>query len=194
MELADLYEDGAKANRVNPMPFRRQVTVFRGAAANTAIQFAESLHRFQDADKDAQIALKFDYPTGSPNPPEELKKVSKAGILLPPAEVENLQRVMLQRGVLLSLGRALGTGEDAAKAQEAFKTGQVARQSFLLGMAAQLQEQAQLFGPKMLDQPNRLKLLCREAKEALAAVPPSKTTKELSGKIEKLLKSARVTT
>jgi hypothetical protein len=100
---------------------------------------------------------------------------------------------MLQRGVLLSACRAVGATEDAAKAQEAFKSAQSPRETFLLGMADLLYEQALLFGPTRLDQPNRLKMLCNEANQALATVTPSKNTKELGNKIEKTLKKVRTT-
>jgi len=192
MELADSYEAGARANRKNPMPFRRQVSVFRSSAAGLAVQSGEAFHRYLQTDKDAQVAVSFHYPLGSPNAPPEIRKAA-GGILLPAAELERLQRAMLQRGVVLAACRAVGAGEDAAKAQEIFKTGQFPRETFLVAMADMLHDQALLFGPTRLDQPNRLKMLCEQANQALAAVPPSKNTKELGSKIEKTLKKVRTT-
>jgi hypothetical protein len=174
------------------MPFRRQVSVYRSSAAASAMQFGEAFHRYLQADKDAKVALTFPYPLGSPNAPAEVRKAA-GGILLPAAEVENMQRAMLQRGVVLAACQAVGATEDVAKAQEVFKSAQTPRETFLLAMADLLYEQSLLFGPTRLDQPNRLKMLCTEANQALAAVPPSKNTKELGTKIEKTLKKARTT-
>ncbi|MFB3828874.1 MAG: hypothetical protein ACE15B_19060 [Bryobacteraceae bacterium] len=190
-ELAEHYEAGARANRKNPMPFRRQVTLFRGSAANAALQFTEAFHRYQAADKSENVVLKFDYPSGSITPPQELEKTA-SGIFIPEAELERLQRATLQHGVVLSACRATGAPESAAKAQEIFKAGQAPRNTFVLAMANMLHDQSQLFTATRLDQPNRMKLLLKEAQEAVAALPPSKPAKDLAAKIEKTMKKAKI--
>jgi hypothetical protein len=50
-----------------------------------------------------------------------------------------------------------------------------------------------LFGPKKLDQPQRLGVLCKEALAILREVPETKKTKDLKAKIEKALKEAKIT-
>jgi len=194
MELADNFEAGARANRANPMPFRRQATIFRGYASAAALQSAETMHKFLATTRAESIPLEFDYPTGSAAEPVQLQRVAK-GMLFPPAEIETLQKAMVQRGVLFSAVHAVGAGEDAAKALEIFKKGGVTipRPAFLLAMARSLHEQADLFSPKKLDQPNRVKTMCIEAEAALNAVPDSKEKKDLLSQIAKLRKLAKVT-
>jgi hypothetical protein len=114
-------------------------------------------------------------------------------MLLPPAEGDALAKAMVQRGVLLSATHFVGAGDDSAKAQEAFKAPdvKVAIQVFLMATAKALADQAELYGPKRLDNPDRLKVFCNEAEEALRPVPPSKETKDLTARIDKLRKPSR---
>jgi hypothetical protein len=191
-ELGDRYEVGARVNRTNPTAFRRQVTTARGSASGEALQFAETFHRFLEANKDQSIALGFSYPIGNVAEPPQFSKIAK-GMLLQPADMESLQRAMLQRGVLMGACLAVGAPGDPAKALELFKKGnvQVPRDTFLTVMASSLYEESQLFGPSKLDQPNRAKLLSSEAMEALKSVPPTKQTKELQKKIESALKKLK---
>lgn len=58
-------------------------------------------------------------------------------------------------------------------------------------MAAALFDQSQLFSRQKLDDPEKMKLFCMRAQEALKTVPESKTTKELNAKIDKALKPAK---
>ena len=193
-ELGDRYELGARANRNNPTPFRRQVTVARGSASGEALQFAETFHRFLEVNKDPSIPLSFSCPIGNVAEPPQLGKVIK-GMLLPPAEMESMQRAMLQRGVLMSACLAVGAPGDSAKASELFKNGnvQVPRDAFMAAMASSLYEESQLFGSSKLDQPNRTKLLLSEATAALKSIPPTKQTKDLQKKIESSLKKLKGT-
>lgn len=195
-DLADNFDAGGRENRANPAPFRRQATLFRGYASGAAIQTAESLHRLMtsEAGKAEKIALDFAYPSGSQAEPVQLQRISK-GMLFPEAEVEGIQKAMVQRGVLLSVARAVGAGDDTAKALDVFQKGNVSvdRATFLLEMARSLQEQADLFGPKKLDQPNRAKLLFNQAEEALKATPDGKARKDIQGKIDKARKAMKIT-
>ena len=70
---------------------------------------------------------------------------------------------------------------------------EIEREKFLLGMVQTMVDEADLFGPKQLDEPMRLKMLCVEAQEALKQVPASKDTKVLDEKIQKLLKTIKTT-
>src|ERR1035437_1243383 len=65
IELADTWESGARANRADPTPFRKQVSALRSLASAAAIQFAENAHKMVGADKDPNILLAFAYPTGA---------------------------------------------------------------------------------------------------------------------------------
>src|SRR5437899_2244614 len=65
IELADAWEAGARANRANPTPFRKQVSTLRSLASASAIQCTEDLHKVVHADKDPNILLAFAYPPGA---------------------------------------------------------------------------------------------------------------------------------
>lgn len=193
MDLADSYEAGAKANRANPTPFRRQAAVYRSQAAAATLDGAETVHKFLGENKTDSITLEdLGFPAGSAAEPVGLQRVAK-GMLLPPAEGDALTKAMVQRGVLLSVTHFVGAGDDSAKAQEVFKAPEVkvATPAFLLAMAKALTDQAELYGPKKLDNSDRLKVFCDEAEEALRAVPPSKETKDLTVRIDKLRKPSR---
>jgi hypothetical protein len=193
-ELADNFDLGAKTNRVNPTAFRRQVSLFRSQASPSAMQCAEIAHKFLNENKADSIALDLGFPSGNAAEPVQLQRVAK-GMLFPDAEIEALHKAMVQRGVLLSVTRAVGAGDDAAKALEIFKKGDVkiARPVFLLAVAEALTEQADLFSSKRLGQSNRLTLLCDEAEEALKSIPATKETKDLTGRISKMRKAAKGT-
>ena len=123
IELADAWEAGARANRANPTPFRKQVSTLRSLASASAIQYTEDLHKVVAADKDPNVLLAFAYPAGAIAPPAGLKRVS-GGILVQDSERELLHAAMLQRGVLLSVCAAAGSPDDAAATQEKLKTGE----------------------------------------------------------------------
>jgi hypothetical protein len=194
IELADTWEAGARANRPDPTPFRKQVSALRSLASAAAIQFTENAHKLMAVDKDPNILLAFAFPAGTVAPPVGLKRVA-GGILVQDSERDLLQAAMLQRGVLLSVCSGVGSRDDAAAAQEKLKTGEfrVPRDTFLLAAARSLQEQSDLFTGAKLDQPNKLKLMSQEALEALKAIPQTKETKSLTDKIQARLKKARIT-
>jgi hypothetical protein len=194
IELADNWEAGARGNRTDPTPFRKQVSSLRSLASAAAIQYAEDVHKVVEADKDPTILLAFAIPAGAAAPPAGLKRVA-GGILVQDSERDLLQTAMLQRGVLLSVCAAVGSPDDAAAAQEKLKTGEfrVPRDTFLLAAAKSLEAQSDLFAFNKLDQPNRLKLMAQETLKALGAIPQTKETKSVNDKIQARLKKARLT-
>ena len=194
IELADTWEAGARANRANPTPFRKQVSALRSLASQSAIQFTEDVHKVVGADKDPNILLAFPYPAGTVAQPAGLKRVG-GGILVQDSEQDLLKAAMLQRGVLLSVCAFAGSPDDAAATQEKLKTGEarVPRDTFLRASAKNLSDQSELFTGTKLDQPNRLKMLSQEALAVLAAIAPTKETKALADKIQARLKKARLT-
>jgi uncharacterized MAPEG superfamily protein len=194
-ETADTYEAGARANRANPTPFRKEVNQLRSRASAAAVEFAESVHTFLERDKGPTVLLAFEHPTGAAAQPGGLRKVS-SGAWIQDSERELLLTSMLQRGVLLSAGRAAGSPDDPAKTLETLKSGeaQAPRPVFLTAVAKMLFDSSELFGSMKMDQPNRLRLLCQEASEALQGVPESKETKALTTKIQAALKKIKATT
>jgi hypothetical protein len=109
-------------------------------------------------------------------------------------ESQTAEKRSVERGILLEACRAVGAPNDAAKTQEIFKPGsvQVAKATFLNGMAEVLHEQAQLYGRRKLDQPDKLKIFCDRALEVVKQLPDSKDRKELEKKIGATLKENKV--
>ena len=123
-DLADNFETGARMNRANPTPFRKQVNIFRGFASNSTLQFTEAFHRFRLANKEAKtVALPFSYPTGSSTMPSQMSRVTK-GIFVPDAEREDIQKDVLRRGVLLSAVRTVGRRRGRREGAGDFPEGQ----------------------------------------------------------------------
>ena len=191
-ELADNYEQGGRANKTNPTPFRRQVSDYRAQAAQMALAFAETYENFEKLNKDQQVPLAFPFPTGNPNEPPQISRLTR-GTLLQEADMEDIQKKLLDRAVILTATRAAGAAGDIAKAQDTFKApdAKVPRDVFVLAMANALYDQSQLFTTTKLDQPQRLKFFCDHALEAVKTVPPSKDTKDVMAKIQAALKKAK---
>jgi hypothetical protein len=194
-ETAEAYEAGARANRANPTPFRKEVNLLRSRASAAAVEFAETVHTFLEKDKSPTVMLAFENPTGAAAQPGGLRKIS-SGAWLQDSERESLLNAMLQRGVLLSAARVAGSPDDPAKTLEILKNGeaQAPRPVFLFGVAKMLYDQGNLFGPTKMDQPSRMRLVCQEAQESLQAAPEDKETKALMQKIQAALKKVKGTT
>ncbi len=188
-ELADAYEAGAGMNLTSPLRFRNQSTLLRSMAASAALEFTQAIHETVECDKEGNVHLDFGYPTGTAASPDGLRKISM-GIWPSDAERESLQTAMLQRGVILTVSRAVGSPDDPAKAQAVFQTPdvRVPHETFVFQMATLLYEESELFGPKRMDRPNRRATMCGEAREALQSLPQNDDTVELTKQINKTIK------
>ncbi len=187
-ELADDYEQGARVNRSNPAPFRKQTSNYRRFARGLTLQLAEQLRDFKKGTDDP-VTLAFPFPSGSQTTPPLLGKVMQ-GIFPPPAELEDAEKALLTRDVILQTAAVTGSGEDSSKAQEMFKAGDVKipRATFLAGMGRALADAAELYGPKKLDEPDRAKMFAESAREAMKGAPAGKDTKALNDRLDKILK------
>lgn len=194
-DLAENYEAGARANRANPTPFRKQVTTARSLSSAAALEFAENIHAFLAKDKEPNVVLACDFPTGSVTEPPGIRKIAD-GMLMQDSEKELLETAMLQRGVVMTMSRVLGAPDDTAKALELFKAGEpsVPRATFVYGTAKTLYDLSALYGPKKLDLPNRLQMMCQEAMDALQSIPETKETKALATRIQASLKKIKPNT
>lgn len=190
MDLADAYDAGTRANRAQSTKFRRQVNTYRGSANRLALQFAETFSKFQSTDE--YVTLAFAYPTGSPTEVLLLNQVA-GGNWLPDAEIETAQKRAVERAVLLDTCRAAGAKNDPAKALDLLKTSdaKVPRAAFVQAMASALYEQSQLYTRNKLDEPEKFKIFCTRAQDALKSVPPSKDSDDLNKKIQAALKKAK---
>jgi hypothetical protein len=190
MDLADAFDAGSHATHAQVASFHRQVNTYRGNANTLALQFADNFAKFQG--KDEYVTLAFPYPTGSPTEVVLLTKVS-SGTLLPDAEIDTAQKRAVERAVLLETCRAAGAKDDPAKALDMLKTGdaKVPRATFIQAMAAALFEKSQLYTRNKMDDPDKMKIFCTRAQEALKQVPASKESEDLDKKIQAALKKSK---
>ena len=190
MDLAKAFDDGAHANRSQATNFHRQVNTYQGAANTLALQFADTFSKFQS--KDEFVTLAFAYPTGSPTEVMLLNKVA-GGAWLPEAEIDTAQKRAIEHALLLATCRAAGAKDDPAKAQDLLKTGEakVPRAAFVQAMAVALYDASQLYSRTKLDQPDKMKVFCGRAQEALKTIPDSKDGQDLDKKIQAALKKVK---
>ena len=195
MDMADAYEAGARTNPQSRVEYHKQVSSLRSQAKANLMQFVEAVHYFTEHKSDQPIAFEFGPPAGSLSESAAVAKIRK-GANIPAAEADQALRGALQSGVVASVSSAVGAAKDSAKAGEMLKQLplQIPRAVFFGSAAAALHEQAQLFGPKKLDEPVKLKTLCTEALEILGQIPESKENKEILGKIQKTLKQQKPVT
>jgi hypothetical protein len=187
-ESADQFENGARANKTNPTPFRRKVSDYRGSAMRTATEFAETYAAFQKAQPQGDITLDFPYPSrGTLSAPAAMTRIAQ-GESLPESDMQTAHTQMLQRGVLHVVCDIVGASNDTARAQEAMKARPVAakRDVFELAMAESLYEASTLFSPQKGADPTRQEFLLARSVDALKLAGDSgKAAKELKSKIEK---------
>jgi len=189
MDLADSFDAGGRANKNNPTDFHRRTNTYRGEASRMSVEFVEVFDKFQKG-KDDPVPLAYPFPTGGAAPVMQLAKAA-TGVILSPAEIETAEKRAIERGVLLAACEAAGAPEDPAKAQELLKPGtlQVPRAAFEMTMATTLFNESKLYGSRQIANPDKVKIFCTRALDALKTVPETKQTKELSSKIAKSLKA-----
>jgi hypothetical protein len=189
MDLAESFDAGAHANKENPAEFRRHTNTYRGEADRLAVECVEVFGKFQQG-KDDPVPIAYPFPTGSAAQVAQLGRVA-AGILVAPTEIETAEKRALERAVLLQASAMAGAPDDVAKAQDLLKAGTltVPRAAFLTVMANTLFDESKLYGSRQADKPDRLKIFCNRALDALKTVPETKQTKDLGAKIAKSLKT-----
>jgi len=191
MDLAEAYDVGSHANRGQTTNFHRLVDTYRDNANTMALQFAETFAKFDS--KDEYVTMAFKYPaTGSPTEVLLLDKVSK-GNWPSEADIDAAQKRAIERAVLLDTCRAVGAADDPGKAQDLLKTGdsKVPRATFIQAMATALYEDSQIYTRNKRDEPEKLKIFCTRAQDALKLVPASKESEQLDKKIQAALKKAK---
>lgn len=192
MELADAFEHGARNNKANAIPLRRQTGAMRTNANSLALMTAEGFAAFQEKNKDAEIVLAFPFPSASAGMVPQIAKAGQ-GLVLPAEEIEAGLKNNLKRAVLMQTCLAAGAKDDIAKTQALFQAGEVKvpRGVFSMAMASALYDEALLYGEMKLNIPDRTKLMLEKAAEAVKAAPDSKESKELAKKIEEGLKKMK---
>lgn len=191
-ELADSYEAGARMNKANPTPFRRQVSDYRTVANRLQLDYAEKFEKFESGFAEAQVPMHFVVPPGSAAAVVGLAKVGN-GILPTATEIDDIQRKVLERSVLMAMAKLTGSEKDVTRAREMLKEGtaSVPREVFFRAMAETLFDAAQLYSERKLSQPDKMKYFLTHSLEALRPVPASKDKKEMEDKINGLLKKIK---
>ncbi len=159
-------------------------------AVRLSLQFAETFGAFPN--KDEFVTLSFPYPTGNS---AEVALVTRAstGDMPPAGELETAQTSNIDRAILLATCRAAGAEGDPAKAQDLLKSGEakIPRATFVQAMATALYEQSQLYSHNKLDDPDKIKIICIRAQEAMKVLPSSKEADDLNKKIAATLKKTK---
>jgi hypothetical protein len=183
MEMADAYEKGSKLNKADPLPFRRQIDLNRGAAGRLVLQFADHFLAFNKLTMDS-VPLAFGVPKGSAAEFPQLLKIT-TGIVPSTADVETAEQRAIERNVILAASKAVGASEDTAKAAQllAVPDAKVSRATFELAMANSLFAMAHLYAPDKLYDPEKQGILYQRAQDALKNVPESDDSKALTQKI-----------
>lgn len=191
LDFAEKFEYGGRENKTNPTPFRKSLNDARSVAGNLTMQLLESWQKYKASAKPGEIALDFPFPSGSSAPVAALVQVSK-GILLPPVEIDKALKAAVQRGVVLAVTECVGAGDDAAKARAAFQTppAKASMPVFSVAMAKTLFDGAQLYDARKLDRPDLLKALSTQALDLMKDAPDGKEKKDLTAKIQEVLKKA----
>jgi len=189
MEYADAFELGARNNKANLAPLRKQASDLRTMANAVALETAEGFAKFKEKNKDAELIFAFPFPNVSPAPVPQIPKAGR-GLIMPSDEIELGMKSVLKRAVLMATCAAVGAKEDVARTQNLFKAGEVKvpRAVFIEFMAKTLYDQAQLYSEMKLNNPDRMKIFLTQAQEAIKSIPETKDTKELAKKIDEELK------
>ena len=117
----------------------------------------------------------------------------EGGAWLRDADLEAVQKHAIERAVLLATCRAAGAKNDPAKVLDMLKNSdaKVPRAAFMEAMASALFEQSQLYAHNAMDQPDKMKVFCDRAEDALKGIPSSKESQDLDKKIRAAMKKAK---
>jgi hypothetical protein len=193
MELSEKLDEAGKKNRTNPAPFRRHASEYSSRVKSLSMRYVELSHKFIQANQDREVTLVLEPPPATLDDPDQYKKFA-IGQLIPDAELAQVEKQVVARELLRTSAQFLGVPKEPEKARAAFQTGgaKVAGPDFLLHVASGLYRVGEMFGPKKLDQPHRIKLVYDEALSALALVKDNKDAKDLTKKISDAQKKLKL--
>jgi hypothetical protein len=195
IDLAGGFESGGKAggkDSAMPLPLRKKMSDYRTLAERRALEFGETFIQFEKSSKDQNIALEFTYPATNMADIPELTRI-KGGAILPDSTLSTVETRLIEQSIAKSAGAAVGAAGDPAKAQTLFQAGsvQVPRDVFMVAMAGNLHDLAQLFTRGKLDKLDRLEFFCNKGLEALKPVKQTKEIKDLVFNLEWTLKGTK---
>jgi len=185
-ELSDEYLKAAEKAKRNPAAFRRLVNICKSKAAAAGMSYAEVSKAFLDSNKDQDVTLAFDIPDVSLDAdPPQYKKLEE-GTMLDEPEITQAERFVIRREVASAICQAMNAGEDVAKAKAAYQQGEakIPGPVFQMNTAQTLYDIGEMFGPKKLYQPDRVRSVIYETSlQALAFAKDDKAVPALKKKI-----------
>jgi len=191
-EFADQFEQGARANKANPTPFRREMDESRALAARLALTFGEAYAEFQRVQPEGAATLDFPFPArGNLSLPSQIARIT-AGSVYSSQELEVVRSAMIQRGVIQAACQAVGATDDMARARELFKSPpiQIERPTFEAGIAHGLYAAATLFGRDKRARPEQQKFFHDQLVNIAKLNPSAPKLKDWISSLAKELKAA----
>lgn len=195
MNLADKYAAGAKKSRAGSAALYRLVNDYRGRAISAGMNYAEIARSFVAAAPASDVTIAFPLPGGATVEPPQYRKIDM-GLPLQPAEIGAAERHVVMMEVARSFQRSMGALNEPEKAQALYQNGEakVPATTYMLALGEGLYETGGMFGPKKLNQPNRVTaVLYEEALKALDAVKGNKDADTLVKKVKDAQKSIKET-
>jgi hypothetical protein len=187
LEVSQAFEDGARATRFRPAEFLRPMNAWRTSASRVALQLAENFGRFSAANQEQAVRIEFPWPpAGNAAPPPKLEALSR-GTMPSQAQIDEVERAMVQRDVVRAAARAAGAGDDLARGQGVFQSPAhtVAAETFNTGIARSIFDLAALYGPAKMDMPNKRDFLYAQAMNVLKLYPKNRDAADITTKIQK---------
>jgi tetratricopeptide (TPR) repeat protein len=195
-ELAEKFEEGAKKTRGNQLPFRRHAGAYKAKAVTAGKQYLEISRGFAEVSKAQEVPMVLEIPkNASLEHPGQYQKLS-TGAIIPDAEVATVEGQVIQHDLSEDLSAMLGAPKDLDKARAAYQNGEakIPGPAYMMSQARALNQIAEMFGPKKLNQSNvMIKAAYDEAETALALVKDGgKEAKDLTKKIADAKKKLKV--
>jgi len=192
MQLADAYEEGAKANKAGEAALRRPMNLARNEANHQILRFAEQFAEFSKTKADT-VPLGFPFPKGSAAEAPQILKIKQGSTSMTQMETDTAQKRSIERGVLLAAASVAGAGDDVAKGQQVFaaQDAKVPRATFQYAMAKALYDLSQIYAKGKLSDLEKMGLLCQRAEAALKDIPETEDSKYLMMKIQLGIKDSK---
>lgn len=169
MELGNALADAMEEEESLAGVYTVRVQDFRRNARRHAINFTESVGLLRKiAEQQPDVALRFSFPTGSANESPTVAGL-REGEKFSEEQINAAIDHTLKRGLLLQTAQMVGAGEDVAKAQGAFESGEakVPQVVFLQNLGKSLYEISALFGSEQLHEPKIQKVMLDSALQCL---------------------------
>ena len=169
MELGNALAEAMEEDEKLVGSFTVRVQDFRRNARRHAINFTESIGAVRKiAGQGPTVALRFPFPTGSANESPTLLSL-REGEKVPESQIDAALDHTLKRGLLLQTAQMAGAGDDVAKGQALFESGEasVPQLVFLQNLGKSLYEISALFGSEQLHEPKIQKVMLDSALQCL---------------------------